>query len=195
MIKKNSDKNVKLVSKASNVQLDESAEYIYYTYDAEELRVAKISDGEKASEKAKVLVDERVGAYVVTSNRKYVYYVEDGTLYSVNGKKGGTAKTVANDDVTGLAMSGKDKAYYIMDGDLYVCSNGKKGTKVLGDVESVINAPNGSVFASTEDALYCTTGSKKLKKVCDLETGKSSSSDDYSDYIPDDYDDILDMLP
>lgn len=195
MIKKNSDKNVKLVSKASNVQLDESAKYIYYTYDAEELRVAKIGDGEKASEKAKVLVDEKVGAYVVTSNRKYVYYVEDATLYSVNGKKGGTPKTITNDDVSGLALSGKDKAYYIMDGDLYVCSNGKKGSKVLGDVDSVVNTSNGVVYATTEDAVYCTTGSKKLKKIADVEKSKASSSDDYSDYIPDDYDDILDMLP
>lgn len=196
MIKKNSDKNVKLVSKASSVQLDASAEYIYYTYDAEELRVAKISDGEKASEKAKVLVEERVSNYVVTSDRKYVYYIEDQTLYSVNGKKGGTPKTITNDDVTGLALSGKDKAYYTMDGDLYVCSNGKKGTKVLGDVTSVVNTANGVVYSTSEDALYCTTGSKKLKKIADIEKAKSGSSDygdydDYEDYIPDDLKDYL----
>ena len=193
MIKKNSDKNVKLVSKASYVQLDQSAEYIYYNYDNEELRVAKISHGEKASEKAKVLVEENIRNYVVTSNRKFVYYIEDEALYSVNGKKGGTAKTVANDDVSGLALSGKDKAYYVMDGDLYACSNGKKGSKVLGDVNGVGNMPNGSVFAYTEDALYCTTGSKKLKKVCDLETKKSNSGSDYGDYG--DYDDYVDYLP
>lgn len=169
-IKKNPDKNVKLVSKASNVQLDASAQYVYYTYDAEELRLAKISDGEKASEKAKTLIDERVSAYVVTSNRKYVYYVEDQTLYSVNGKKGGTPKTITNDDVTDLALSNTDNAYYTMDGDLYVCSNGKKGSKVLGDVESVINAPNGTVYAYTaDDAVYCTTGSKRLKKISDID--------------------------
>ena len=193
MIKKNSDKNVKLVSKASYVQLDQSAEYIYYNYDNEELRVAKISHGEKASEKAKVLVEENIRNYVVTSNRKFVYYIEDEALYSVNGKKGGTAKTVANDDVSSLALSGKDKAYYVMDGDLYACSNGKKGSKVLGDVNGVGNMPNGSVFAYTEDALYCTTGSKKLKKVCDLETKKSNSGSDYGDYG--DYDDYVDYLP
>lgn len=169
VIKKNADKNVKLVSKVSGVKLDASAKYLYYIYNGEELRVIKISDGDNASEKFVTLAED-VTNYVVTSDRKYVYYTSDNTLYSVNGKKGGKAKTISSDDVSySLAINAKDVVYYIMDGDLYATSNGNKGSKVVSDVSAAYNTSNGVVYAGNEDTIYATTGSKKLTKILDME--------------------------
>lgn len=168
IIKKNSDKNQKLASKAVGVTLDDSAEYIYYIYDMEEVRVAKVSDGDNASDRAKVLVDEAV-PYRVTSDRKNVYYLEDDTLYSVNGKKGGKAKEITDDVESYLYLNSKDVLYYIVDDDLYACTNGKKGTKVASDIDDITEYANGLVVASNGDAVYVTTGSKKPKKILDIE--------------------------
>jgi len=168
MIKKNADKNEKLVSKVSNVQLDASAEYLYYIYDNDELRVVKVSDGEKATERFTKLAED-VEGYFVTSDRKYVYYGSDDSVYSVNGKKGGKSKTVCNDGVEGAAMNGKDVFYYIMDGDLYATKNGKKGSKVISDISSVTNTSNGIVYASNEDAFFVSDGAKKPSKLMDRE--------------------------
>lgn len=168
LIKKNSDKNVKLVSKVSNVQLDETAKYLYYIYDGEELRMIKISDGEKATERYVELAED-VDTYIVTSDRKLVYYYSDDSLYSVNGKKGGKATVVCNDSIEGLAINAKDVVYYILDGDLYATKNGKKGSKVISDISYVYSTPNGVVYASSDDAVYASNGSKKPSKLLDLE--------------------------
>lgn len=166
MIKKNADKNIKLVSKVSSVRLDESAEYLYYIYDSEELRVIKISDGEKASDRYVELAED-VDSFMVTSDRKFVYYVSDGTIYSVNGKNGGRSTTVCADDAEGWAMNGKDVLYYVMDGDLYATSNGKRGSKVLSDISAVTNTRTGVVYAANDDTIYATDGAKKPKKLMD----------------------------
>ncbi len=171
LIKKNSDKNIKLVSNASSVTLDESGEYIYYLttrLTGEQLRVIEISDGEKASEKAVTLVNDSIYDYVVTSNRKYVYYTDGDTLYSVNGKKGGDKKAIDHDLTSySLALNGSDVVYYLVDEDLYACSNGKKGKKIQSDVEDIDAYASGMVYAESEDSLYATSGSKKVKKILD----------------------------
>lgn len=170
MVKKS--KTIKLVSKASNMQLDGDAEYLYYLYDGDEIRYIKISQGEKASEKAKTLVREEA-EFIVTSDRKYVYYIEedDDTLMCVNGKKGGTPRQVAEDlDLSaGAALSNKDVFYYVVDDDLYAVSNGKSGKKVLSDVDDVYSSENGYVYAQNDDALFISTGSKKPKQVLELD--------------------------
>lgn len=169
LINKNPDKNVKLASDVSNVMLDKTGKYLYYIHDYEDLMVLKVSNGEKASDKAIELAED-VSAYVVTPNRSKVYYVSDEELYSINGKKGGSPKRIAEDvDSYGLAMSGKNVAFYISDGDLYACNNGKSGERVLSDCEGVSNTPNGVVYAVDEDAVYASTGSKKLNKVAELD--------------------------
>lgn len=168
VIKKNSDKNVKLLSNVSKVTLDDSAEYIYYVKSGE-LRVSKVKAGEKASESYKMLVDDTVTNYVVTSNRKKVYFVDDHeTLYSCNGKKRSTPKEIADEVGYSLVRSAKDFVYFTSDGDLYASKNGKKGSKVLGDCEGVLGAPNGIVFAASDDNLYCSAGSKKPKKILSM---------------------------
>lgn len=165
-IRKNSDKSTKLVSKVGAPRLDESGEYLYYlTYD-DELYVLQVSKGSSAKEKA-VKLAEDVSKYVVTSDRKLVYYVSDKILYSVNGKKGGKSRQVYNDDVSGrLVLNSDDVVYFTSDGSLYACSNGKKSERVLDEVRD-LESINGIVYASDGDALYVTDGSKKLKKVMD----------------------------
>lgn len=168
LIKKNADKNEKLVSKASSIRLDSTAEYLYYIYDGNELRMVKVSDGEKASERYVELADD-VDGYILTSDRKLVYYVSDDAIYSVNGTKGGRPTRVCSEGAEGWAVNSKDVFYYIMDGDLYATSNGKKGSKIMSDISSVGNSENGVVYASNGDAIYASTGSKKLSKILDLE--------------------------
>ena len=170
LIKKNADKNIKLVSNVSSCSLDESAEYLYYVHDYEELQVLKISHGDKASQKSKTLAED-ISNYVVTSDRKKVYFISDETLYSVNGKKGGTPKKITNDDVESyyLAINSKDMVYYIMDGDAYVCTNGKKGTKVVSDAVGMTSTPTGVTYVASEDALYATKTSKKPKNILSID--------------------------
>lgn len=168
LIKKNSDKNVKLVSKVSSCTLDESGEYLYYIRN-EDLQVLEISKGNKAYDKA-ITLGEEVDNYVVTSDRKLVYFISDETLYSVNGKKGGSPRKITNDDVEYyyLSLNDKNVVYYMMDEDVYACSNGKKGTKVLSDVEGLTSV-DGIAYFITEDALYVSTGSKEPKKILNLD--------------------------
>lgn len=168
MIKKNSDKNQKLINNATGYpRMDFSGEYLYYLYDGDELRCAKISDGEKATDKY-VKIAEDVDSYTVSPDRKFVYFSSDDTLYSVNGKKGGKTTTVCDDEVTDMSMSTKGVLYYITEGELYATSNGKKGTKLLSDIESVTSYVNGVTIAESKEAMYVSTGSKKLKKLMDL---------------------------
>lgn len=166
-IRKNTEKSCKLVSNISNVKLDQSAEYLYYIYDGE-LRVIKISHGDSASEKYKTL-GEDVSSYVVTSDRSKVYYLSAGALYSCNGKTGNGKKTVASDDVSEFTISGKDVVFYSIDGDVYATSNGRKGKKVGSDIQGLFSAPNGMVYAISEDVIYVSTGSKSLKKLYEME--------------------------
>lgn len=181
-IRKNSDKSVKLVSKASDFLLDSTASYLYYVYDNEELRMIKISDGEKATDKAKTIVDEKVSTYIVTSDRDFVYYVYDKELYSVNGKNGKNVKQISNDEIDyayellyydynihKLYISDNDTVFYSIDGDLYASSNGKKGTKVLSDGK-LEGSLNGYIFATSEDeTIWWITNSKKFKKLITIE--------------------------
>ena len=164
VLKKNSDKNIKLLSNVSSARLDDSAEYIYYIKN-KELRVSEISAGERASEKYKTIVDDTISSYIVTSNRKKVYFIDDrGTLYSTNGKKRSIPRELA-DDVTSLVMNNKDIVYYTSDGDLYASKNGKKGSKVLSDCDGVLGSNPGIVYAVSDDSLYISAGAKKPKKI------------------------------
>ncbi len=168
MIKKNKD--IKLTGKASNITMDDSGKYLYYVHKGDELKVLKISHGDKASEKAKTIVDDPVSRYVVTSDRKYVYFIDGEDLLAVNGKKGGVPREITDElGSPSLAISSKDVLYYIVDGDLYAVSNGKKGKKIQGDVDYVSGVPYGTVYAEGDGKLYGTTGSKKLKMILEIE--------------------------
>lgn len=163
LIKKNYDKSEKLVSKASgSFTLSDDESRLYYIKD-KDLEMIKISWGEKAPEKAVVVADD-CDYYVVTSDCKKVYYLDDNELHSANAKTGKSNKTIEEDVDSYLYLSKKNIVYYKVDGDLYACSNGKKGARVVSDVDN-IGECFGDIYAYVDDDLWCTTGSKKLKKI------------------------------
>lgn len=165
LIKKNVDNSKKLVSNVSGAVLDESAKYVYYGDKDRDLKVLKISHGDRAGDKAK-LIAEDVENFVVTSNRSKVYFISDDALYSVNGKTGKGKKTIASENVGyTLVLNQKDICYYYVDSDVYACSNGRRGKVVVADAEDLSASPNGIVYVETEDATYATKTAKKLKKI------------------------------
>ena len=166
LLKKNADKSNKLVSNVGDgLKLDESAKYLYYINKDEDLKVLKISHGDRASDKAK-LIAEDVENFVVTSDRDKVYYISEDALYCVNGKNGKSKKTIANEDVGyKLVLNQKDICYYEVDGDVYASSNGSKGSPVVAEAESLNVTPNGIVYIQTEDAMYATKTAKKPAKI------------------------------
>ena len=169
LIKKNADKSVELASKVTDATLDNSGKNLYYCHDYEELRVLKISDGENAADKSTELCDE-FSTYAVTSDRDKVFFIKDGCLYSVNGKKGGTPTEIAEDvEAYSLAISKKNIAYFIVDGELFVSKNGKGAERILDDCDTVYNTCDGIIYATGNDTLYGTTGSKELDKITEIE--------------------------
>ena len=166
-LEKNNDKSEKLVSGVKNWTMDAKCDYIYYTRGST-LFVLKISHGERASDRSVYLADD-VSKFVVTSDRKKVYFISDGGLYSCNGTNGNAKRTISSDDVESyyLYINAKDVVYYIKDEDCYACSNGRKGTKILTNVEGLMGYNNTIVYAATEDTLYVTVGSKRMAKLYD----------------------------
>lgn len=162
-VSKKESKNIKLVSAdSSRFTLDDSAEFLYYM-DDETLMCLKISQGENAKGKAKEIAED-VEAYVVSSDRKNLYFVADESLYVVNGKKGGKPKMLSSDDVSGsLAISNDDIVYYYCDGAVYAAKGRSKGKMVLDDAgfENV----GGYVYIADEDAIYAARGTRKPKKL------------------------------
>ena len=169
-IKKNANRSAKLASDAYSITLDADAAYVYYINDEGDLKMLKISHGENASNKAKTIAED-VENYVITSNRKKVYFISDNGLYSCNAANGKGKKTIANEDVgRNLAINAKNVVYYMLDGDVYACSNGRKGSKVLSDSDDFRAFPNGTVYAIDDDGdLYVSTGAKKFKQLHDAD--------------------------
>jgi hypothetical protein len=148
-----------------DVKLDESAKYLYYINKDEDLKMLKISHGDRAADKAK-LIAEDVENFVVTSDRSKVYYISEDALYCVNGKNGKSKKTIANEDVGhSLALNQSDVCYYYVEGDIYASSNGGKGTLVVAEVENMDVSPNGIVYIETEDVMYASKTAKKPTKI------------------------------
>ena len=166
LLKKNPDKSNKLVSNVSDeLVLDESAKYLYYTNKEDELKLLKISHGDRAADKAR-LIAEDVENFVVTSDRSKVYYISDDALYSVNGKNGKSKKTVANEDVGyQLVLNQGDVCYYFVEGDVYACSDGKNGKPVVAEASHIDVSPNGIVYVETDDAMYASKTAKKPAKI------------------------------
>ena len=177
LIKKNTDKSVRLVNNIGDCTMDESYEYLYYTDKDSNLMMIKVSHGERASDKAKQIAED-VDNYVVTSDRAKVYFISDDALYSCNGKTGKSKKTVAAEDVySGIVLNANDVCFYIVEGDAYATSNGKKGKMVVADVgyyeyEYSDNiyyymyvSENGVVYIETEDATFASKTNKKPSKI------------------------------
>lgn len=154
LIERDADNSVKLLSKATNIKFDTSGAYLYYIYDGEELRYIKISDGDRAVENCKVIADD-VSNFVVTSDRSLVYYIEDDTLYSVDGENGGEPTEIFEGVNPGyLAISSEDVVCFISEGDTYVYMDGKMPSRVRRDTVALGSSPNGFVYAITDDGSY-----------------------------------------
>ena len=168
LVNKKENKCIKL-AKGSNFCLDESAEYLYYM-DKDELKVLKIAKGEKAEDKAKVIADEIV-FYLVTSDRKLVYYAdEDFELYAVNGKKGGKAKKISSDALADAPVLDRNDVIYYIDEDntVYAAKGKKPGKKLMEAVE--YTELGGYVYIVDEDQnLFVAKGKSKPKKLMTLE--------------------------
>lgn len=165
LLKKNIDKSKKLASNAYGAMLDESGEYVYFCNKDQDLKVLKVSHGDRAADKAKLIAEE-VENFVVTSNRKKVYFISDDTLCSVNGKNGRGKKTIASEGVgNDLLLNQKDICYYTVEGDVYACSNGRRGKRVVAEYDDMYSSPNGIVYVETEDAIFATKTAKKPAKI------------------------------
>lgn len=163
---KKEDKNIKLV-KGSYFTLDDSGKFLYYM-DKDELMVLQISKGENAEDKAKLIAEE-VDEYVVTSNRKIVYFIdEDDELSAVNGKKGGKVKKISNDEIDGyITIDSNDIVYYASDDSIYAAKGKKAGKKVIDD--AMFQNLGGTVYFIDEDFdLYASRGTKSPKKLMSL---------------------------
>ena len=161
-VAKKESKNVKLVKADSSPKLDDSAEFLYYM-DDETLMCLEISKGENAKDKAKEIAED-VESYVVTSDRKYVYYVSDSELFVVNGKKGGKPKTIESDDVARqLVLSNDDYLYYYCEDALCATKGKSKGKVIMEDAECA--SLSGYVYIADEDAMYSARGKSKPKKI------------------------------
>ena len=164
-VSKKESKNIKLV-KGSDFTLDSSAQYLYYM-DKEDLMVLQISKGEKAEDKAKLIAEEAY-FYIVTSDRKLVYYAdEDRELYAVNGKKGGKSKKVSSDELLAPPVIDRnDVVYYNADESVYAVK-GKKEKKIID--EALCGDIGGYVYIIDEDNIYAARGQRKPKKLISID--------------------------
>ncbi len=167
-VSKKESKNVKLVkADSSNFTLDNSAEYLYYM-DDDILKVLEISKGDKAEDKAKAIAKDVV-YYVVSSNRKYVYFVNDDyELRVVSGKKGGLPRQISNDDVSMHPVISKDDVvYYFSDDAVYATSGKARGRKIMDD--AIYGESGGYVYIIDEDTIYAANGKSRPKKLINID--------------------------
>ncbi len=163
-ISRKESKNTKLASSYGGVFLDDSAEYIYYM-DDDYLMCLEIADGSNAKNKAKEIAED-VDMYVVSSDRKYVYYISDDSVCVVNGKKGGKPKTLSSDDVEfKITITRDDTVYYISDDFLYGIKGRSKGKKIMAD--AYFENLGGYLYISEGDSIYAARGTSKPKKLID----------------------------
>ena len=127
----------------------------------------EIAKGEKAKSKAKEIAED-VENFVLTMDRKYLYYVSDSELYVVNGKKGGKAKTIESDDVyTEMTISRDDVLYYYCDDAICATKGKAKGKAIIEDAE--FENLGGYIYIGDEDAIYAARGKSKPKLLLERE--------------------------
>ena len=161
LIKRNTDKSIRLVSRVSGCTLDASTDYLYYLHDMKQLRYIRISDGGNAAERFHEVAD-KVDAYALTSDRRTVYFTSGGALCVVNGRKGGSVRTLCQDtDSLTPILNRGDFAYYLKDGRLYSCKNGRRVTSVAKNIQSIYSSSNSVVYILGDEGLYTSTDRKQ----------------------------------
>ncbi len=175
-IGKNPDKSIKLASDVgrsggSGIDyfrciLSDDESRIYYRNEDGDLRMIKTAWGRKASDKA-VTIAENVDyfSFAVNSDCSRVFYCTDDTLYSAKGD--GKSRRMIADEVYPRIMLGNGDILYFQKGqELYACSDGKNASLVLPHAEREGGYGYlGYLYFFDEGTIYCTTGSKKPKKV------------------------------
>ena len=162
LIRQNSEKSKKLISRVSACTLDANFEYLYYIHNMQQLCVMNISDSNPRSH----VLAENVNTYVVRSDRSKVYYTQDGSLYCTNGKKTGKPRLIAKDTASyNLVMSQSDVLYYLSENNLFACKNGRKGHLAIKSIQSFYGSPNGVVYIIGEDGVHATYNKKRPVKI------------------------------
>lgn len=165
LVKKNDYE--KLASDVQKLTLDSKGRYLYYidSDDDDALYVLEIEKGESAVDKA-VKIAEEVDAYVVTSDRKYVYYVSDEGLYRASGKKAGKPKCIVNDGILdSLEINDNNVVYYIDEDHTVYATTGGKGKRIADDVDNAYSIGKYMYIEDEDGSISVTTGKKKPKKL------------------------------
>lgn len=172
-IGKKTGRSVKLASDVySPVEISDDGSEIYFINSDGDLRMVKTSWGKRAPDKAVTLAED-VEEFVIGANGSRVYYRtrHDFKLYSVKSS-GGKPSQIADNvsyslavDKSGLLYFRKDFDYNRGIYDLYVCSDGERASLALDHVEIAGGGHLGYYYFQSGNEIYCTNGSKKLKKV------------------------------
>lgn len=147
IIQADPSQNVQLVESCGFIETDATGEYLYYMVrngGDREFRIAKISDMADAGKNSVLLTKDTNDfdndmipmEYHFTSDGETLYYIFNGSLYSVHGRQGGTPKCIAtNLDKKHIRVSANGVVYYRTDGDLYAY-DGKETKLVLQDIKN-----------------------------------------------------------
>lgn len=96
-----------------------------------------------------------------------VYYIKDGTLYSVEAEKNPKPKDLMEDvDSFEMTIDGGD-IYFLEDGDLYYHEGRNSAEKIKSDVEKFDLSGEGICFFMCGDRLYMSEGGSKAESVAD----------------------------
>jgi hypothetical protein len=162
LIRKDTSKSEKIVSRVSGCTLDASAEYLYFIQDHSKLCMMNVENGISKIH----TLSEDADSYAVTGNRKRVYYTNDSSLYSTSGLKSAESQLITS-DFTGynLVVGASNTLYFLQGSDVYACKNGKHATLITQNVSSLYNSSNNIVYIIGEDNVYIASTKKQPDKI------------------------------
>lgn len=162
LIRKDTSKSEKIVSRVSGCTLDASAEYLYFIQDHSKLCMMNVENGISKIH----TLSEDADSYAVTGNRKRVYYTNDSSLYSTSGLKSAEPHLITS-DFTGynLVIGTSNTLYYLNGSDVYACKNGKQTTLVTPNASSLYSSSNNIVYIIGEDNVYIASTKKQPDKI------------------------------
>ena len=162
LIRKDTSKSEKIVSRVSGCTLDASAEYLYFIQDHSKLCMMNVENGISKIH----TLSEDADSYAVTGNRKRVYYTNDSSLYSTSGLKSAESQLITS-DFTGynLVVGASNTLYFLQGSDVYACKNGKHATLIIQNASSLYNSSNNIVYIIGEDNVYIASTKKQPDKI------------------------------
>ena len=162
LIRKDTDKSEKIVSRVSGCTLDASAEYLYFIQDHSKLCMMNVENGV-----SKIYVlSENAENYAVTENRKKIFYTNEGSIYSTSGRKCTESKLISSAFAGYNLVVGASNTLYFLDGtDVYAYKNGKKADLITENASSLYNSSNNIVYIIGEDEVYIANTNKQPVKI------------------------------